>query len=175
MKFSIEKSVEILERTPRVLEELLNDLSDEWITSNEGADSWSPYDIMGHLIHGEKTDWITRMQIILSGREDKSFEPFDRFAQFKNSKGKSIKLLLDEFKQLRKKNIETLNSANITSDQLNLTGIHPEFGEVTLEQLIATWVVHDLSHIVQISRVMAMQYKDEVGPWIEYLPILTRK
>ncbi len=172
MNFSIEKSLDILDRTPEVLLQLLDGLSDEWTTQNEGEDTWSAYDIIGHLIHGEKTDWIIRAQIILSSNEDKNFEPFDRFAQYENSKGKSLPELLKEFKILRRKNIVILKSLMIDREKLEETGIHPEFGEVTLHQLLATWVVHDLNHLYQISRVMAKHYIEDVGPWIAYLKIL---
>lgn len=172
MKFELAKSIEILERTPVVLETMLKGLSGEWIMQNEGPDTWSPFDIIGHLIHGEKTDWIPRMEIILSDKANKQFEPFDRFAQFQSSKGKSIGQLLDEFASLRSANIKKLKSKNLSESDLLKTGIHPAFGEVTLGQLLSTWVVHDLNHIAQVSRVMAKQYKDEVGPWIEYLRVL---
>jgi uncharacterized damage-inducible protein DinB len=167
-------AIEILERTPSVLETLIDGLSDQWITQNEGPDTWSPYDIIGHFIHGEKTDWIARMEIILSDSTDKKFEPFDRFAQLENSKGKSARDLLMEFRELRAENLEKLKSAKGLEDHLHDTGIHPDFGEVTLAQLLSTWVVHDLNHIAQISRVMAHQYKHDVGPWIEYLGILRK-
>ncbi|HNP31915.1 MAG TPA: DinB family protein [Flavobacterium sp.] len=174
MNFSLSKSFEILERTPRVLETFLNGLSEEWIFNNEGGESWSPFDIIGHLIHGEKTDWIARTEIILSDKSDKTFLPFDRFAQFEASQGKTISQLLDEFQDLRNKNLASLKSKNISESDLKKTGIHPAFGTVTLENLLACWVAHDLGHIAQISRVMAKQYKEEVGPWQEYLPILDR-
>lgn len=174
MEFNLNKSIEILERTPQVLEALLTGLSDEWILNNEGDDSWNPFDVIGHLIHGEKTDWLVRTNLILSDKTDKTFAPFDRFAQFENSKGKSISELLKEFQDLRKQNLVALKSKNITTEDLWKTGIHPTFGAVTLEQLLACWVAHDLGHIAQISRVMAKQYKDEVGPWREFLPILDR-
>lgn len=173
MNFDILKSIEVLSRTPDVLEKLLSGLSDEWLYTNEGGESWSPYDIAGHLVHGEKTDWPERTQIILYA-EDKHFRPFDRTAMFEESKGKSINDLLSEFRTLRLKNIEELKSYKLDDDKLNLKGIHPSFGDVTLSQLLSTWVVHDLSHIAQISRVMAKQYKEAAGPWIEYIPILTR-
>ncbi len=174
MKFDLSAALEILERTPKVLETLLGGISDEWAQSNEGIETWSPYDIVGHFIHGEKTDWIPRMKIILKDIEDKQFAPFDRFAQFENSKGKSLNELLEEFKALRKENIKTLRLNHISSSQLIQTGIHPAFGEVNLSQLLSTWVVHDLNHISQITRVMAKQYSDEVGPWKEYLGILNK-
>lgn len=172
MNFTLPKSIEILERTPTVLITMLQNISAGWTSNNEGGESWSVYDIIGHLIEGEKTDWIPRMEIILSDRPNKAFEPFDRFAQFEESKEKSLAQLLDEFKQLRKANIHRLLSKKITDKNMEEKGIHPAFGEITLAQLIATWAVHDLNHIAQISRVMAKQYKAAVGPWVEYLKIL---
>jgi hypothetical protein len=172
MNFTIDRSIEILERTPAVLRALLQDLSDDWILSNEGEGTWSAYDVIGHLIWGEKTDWIPRTEIILSDKEDKAFTPFNRFAQFEESAGKSMMQLLEEFENLRKKNIEILRSKNIDSTILEQKGIHPVFGEVSLSQLLAAWVVHDLDHIVQISRVMAKQYTGATGPWVEYLKVL---
>jgi DinB superfamily len=172
MNFHFEKSIEILEHTPGVLHSLLQNISADWTSNNEGGETWSVYDIVGHLIHGEKTDWVPRAKIILSDKQDKKFELFDRFTQFTNSKGKSLAQLLDEFKLLRNNNIEWLRSAAITDEMLERQGIHPAFGLVTLSQLLSTWVVHDLNHIWQISRVMAKQYKDAVGPWVEYLGIL---
>ena len=150
---------------------MLEGISEEWIFSNEGGDSWSPYDILGHLIHGEKTDWIVRMKIILSVKGTKKFEPYDRFAQFQNEK-RSINELLGDFARLRRENMNILKSAAPDKTMLSLKGIHPEFGEVDLEQLLATWVVHDLGHIAQTARVMARQYKKAVGPWTAYLTIL---
>lgn len=172
MEFDLKKSIEILSRTPVVLEALLDGISEEWIANNEGDNTWSPFDIVGHLIHGEKTDWIIRMEIILSNDKNKEFDSFDRFAQFQDSKGKSLKQLLDEFKVLREKNISVLNSKNLDKNDLKKKGVHPALGEVTLKQLIATWTVHDLGHLAQISRVMAKQYTQEVGPWTQYLSIL---
>lgn len=172
MKFTLSKSIEILERTPDVLIAMLHNLSADWTSKNEGGETWSVFDIVGHLIHGEKTDWIPRMEIILSDKPDKTFKPFDRLAQFEESKGKSLTQLLDEFKRLRNRNIEQLRSKNLTDQNCEEKGIHPAFGEITLSQLISTWTVHDLNHIAQISRVMAKQYKAEVGPWVEYLKIL---
>ncbi len=172
MNFTLEKSIEILQRTPGVLSAMLQGISNEWTSNNEGGDTWSVYDIVGHLIYGEKTDWIPRAEIILSEEEDKTFEPYDRFAQFKESKGKSLQQLLEEFEKLRSKNIEQLLSKSLTTKDLEKTGIHPAFGEVTLTQLLATWAVHDLNHISQIARVMAKQYEAAVGPWREYLGIL---
>lgn len=172
MNFSVEASIKLLQHTPSVLTELLHNLSDEWIISNEGVDTWSPYDVMVHLIHGEKTDWIPRMEIILSDSTDRKFIPFDRMPALDLLHRPDINQLLEEFKQLRTSNLQILSQKNITDQDLIKTGIHPVFGEVTLAQLLATWVVHDLNHLAQISRVMAYQYIDAVGPWIQYLGIL---
>lgn len=174
MKFDLNHSLDILRRTPDVLNTLLSGLSDDWTLPNEGGDTWSAFDVVGHLIHAERTDWIPRMEIILSARENKTFPPFDRFAQFEENKGKSLMMLLAEFKTERQKSIEKLLSKNLTSSDPDKKGIHPALGEVTLRQLLATWVVHDLNHISQISRVMAKQYQGEVGPWVAYLGILNQ-
>lgn len=173
MEFDLKKSIEILSRTPPALEVLLDGINEEWTHNNEGDNTWSPFDILGHLIHGEKTDWIPRMNVILAG-ETNTFESFDRFAQFDASKGKTVRQLLTEFKKLRAENITILESKKLTINLLDKKGIHPAFGEVTLKQLLSTWVAHDLGHIAQVARVMAKQYTNEVGPWKEYLPILTR-
>ena len=172
MQFSIDKSIEILERTPHVLIQLTNNLSADWTMNNEGGETWSVFDVIGHLIHGEKTDWITRMEIILSEGTNKDFEPFDRFAQLEESKGKSLEQLLKEFLVARELSLTKLISFKLTENDFNKTGIHPKFGAVTLSQLIAAWTVHDLDHISQISRVMSKQYKEQSGPWIEYMKIL---
>lgn len=172
MKYSTEKALEILEQTPKTLKSYLGNLSDDWLFANEGNDTWSPYDVVGHLIHGEKTDWIPRLKIILSNSENKTFESFDRFAQFENSKGKTITQILNEFENLRQDNLKVLKQLNLSSEQLKLKGMHPELGEVSISELLACWVTHDLGHIAQISRVMAKQYKNEVGPWVAYIPIL---
>lgn len=172
MEFCLNHTIDVLSRTPKVLRELLFQLPSSWLNSNEGGDSWSPYDIVGHLIHGEKTDWILRTEIILAENVDKQFKPFDREAQFEDSKGKTLENLLDEFEVLRKLNLQKLKDLNISKEDLQRTGVHPHFGEVTLEQLLSTWLVHDLGHIAQIARVMAKQYKASIGPWEEYLPIV---
>jgi uncharacterized damage-inducible protein DinB len=172
MHFQLNRSLAILERTPIVLDVLLRDLSKSWTTPNEGGETWSAFDIVGHLIHGEKTDWIPRMQIILNDGGDKEFVPYDRFAQFEASKGKELTDLLEEFSTLRAGNLKVLRSRQLTASDMSRTGIHPDFGEVTLAQLLATWTVHDLNHIGQIVRVMAKQYQDVVGPWKTYLGIL---
>jgi hypothetical protein len=172
INFNLKEAIEILERTPTVLISLLSGLSERWIYNNEGGESWNPFDIIGHLIHGEKKDWILRAKIILEKGEEKPFEPFDRFAQFKDSEGKTLNGLLEEFAKLRNENIDVLKKLNLDENDFNKKGIHPEFGKVTLRQLLSTWVVHDLSHIKQISRVMAKQYKSEIGPWGTYLPVI---
>ena len=172
MEFSIDKSLQILERTPTVLYHLLNGISTDWTLANEGDETWSAFDVIGHLIHGDKTDWISRAEQILSDEPDKKFKSFDRFAQFENSKGKNLEQLLIEFSEIRIANIKKLCDLKITDKDLQKTGIHPTFGEVTLSQHLSTWVVHDLDHISQISRVMAKQYKEQTGPWIAFLKIL---
>ena len=173
MEFSIDKALEVLRQTPNTIQSLLENLSDEWIFSNEGPKTWSTFDIVGHLIHGEKTDWIPRLNIILY-EENKHFVPFDRFAQFEDSKSKSLQDLLHEFSSLRNENLIYLSSLSLSDTQLKMTGIHPELGTVTAKQLLSTWAVHDLSHIAQITRVLAKQYKNEVGPWTQYISILNK-
>jgi hypothetical protein len=172
MQFDIQRSIEILERTPAVLNELLTGLDAEWIMNNEGPETFSPYDVIGHLIHGEKTDWTVRTKMILEYGNSKTFVPWDRFAQFENSKGKTLQQLLNEFALLRKENLDWLRSLDLSEADLEKKGIHPVLGEVTLKNLLATWVVHDLTHIAQITRVMAKQYKEEMGPWPEFFRIL---
>jgi hypothetical protein len=173
MELQLEQAIEMLNRTPAVLSALLAGVSDAWIRKNEGAESWSPYDIVGHLIHGEETDWIPRAKIILEHGESKPFEPFDRFAMFEKFKGASLEKLLERFAQRRRQSLEALQQINLTPDKLALRGTHPELGVVTMKQLLATWVVHDLGHIRQIARVMAKQYSEVVGPWKAYLSILS--
>ncbi len=173
MKFNFEQAIQILERTPFVVETLLKGLDNDWVMQNEGGETWSAFDIAGHYIHGEKTDWVARMQIIL-GDGDKHFKPFDRFAQFEESKGKTLDQLLGEFDVLRKENLAILKGISFTDEMFDRTGIHPRFGEVTLRQLLSTWVVHDLTHIHQLSRVLAKQYETEVGPWHEFLGVLNK-
>lgn len=174
MDFDLESSIQILERTPAIFHTMLTALPDAWTRSNEGGESWSAYDIVGHLAHGEHDDWIQRAEIILAQGEHRRFTPYDRFAQFETSKGKTLDDLLREFAEARAKNLQTLRSWHLTNAQLQLTGEHPEFGAVTLQQLLSTWVAHDLGHIAQTARVMAKQYGDAVGPWKAYLPVLTR-
>lgn len=173
MKFDLEKSLEILEKTPTVIRVLLSAASKEWVMNNEGAETFSPYDVVGHLISGEKTDWPVRMKMILEFGTAKTFVPYDRFAMFTESIGKSTEELVDEFDQLRKVNIEWLRSLNLSETDFMKKGNHPTFGEVTLAQLVATWVVHDLTHLSQITRVMAKQYKEEIGPWVQFFRLMS--
>ena len=172
MDFDLDETLEILARTPEILRTLLRELPAGWTSGNEGPDTWSPYDVLGHLIHGEKADWIGRARIILDHGESRTFEPFDRFAMFRESAGKTLGELLDQFARLRQRNLETVRGFGLTADHLELRGRHPDFGTVTLGQLLATWAVHDLGHIAQITRVMAKQYAGHVGPWRAYLPVL---
>lgn len=172
MDFDLTNGVAILERTPATLRSLLNGLSPSWTDATEGPDTWSPYVVIGHLIHGERTDWIPRAEIILAQVGDRRFTPYDRFAQFRENQGKPIAQLLDEFGELRARNLATLHGWHLTDAQLALTGVHPEFGDVTLRQLLACWVAHDLGHIVQVARVMAKQYRGAVGPWTAYLSVM---
>ena len=173
MNFNKEQAIAILEKTPVVFKHLFAGLNDEWILSNEGPDTFSPYDVVGHLIHGELTDWVVRAKHILAVGTATSFEPWDRFAQFENSKGKTLDKLLDEFEVIRRENINWLKSVHLAETDLAKKGIHPVLGEVTLKNLLSTWVVHDLTHIAQVTRVMAKQYKDEIGPWTEFFRILS--
>jgi len=170
--FSHSATLEILRRTPATLDAMLAGLSEEWSTATEGPGTWSPFDVVGHLIHGEATDWIPRARRILEDGEARPFEPFDRFAQLETSKGKTLGDLLATFRGLRECNLATLEGWRLTAADLARTGTHPEFGRVTLAQLLATWAVHDLGHISQIVRTMAARYRADVGPWRAYLRIL---
>jgi DinB superfamily len=172
MKYSLERSYGILDRTPAVLQALLSGLPDDWVMPNEGPETFSPYDVIGHLVHGEKTDWTVRTKMILEFGNTKTFERYDRFAQYEESKGKPLQQLLDEFTAIRKENMTWFKALNLTEDDLDRQGMHPVLGDVTLRNLLATWVVHDLTHIAQITRVMAKQYKSEMGPWPEFFRIL---
>lgn len=172
MNFNLARSIEILERTPLVLQTMLKDLHEDWTMNNEGPETFSPYDVIGHLIHGEKTDWRNRTMMILEHGVSKTFVPYDRFAQFEESQDKSLEQVLKEFEELRKDNLNWLRSLSLTETDFDKKGIHPSLGQVTLRQLLSTWVVHDLTHIAQVSRVMAKQYKQEMGPWVEYFRIM---
>ena len=171
MELRIENAIGLLERTPRVVRAMLDGLSDEW-TSGGSETDWAAFDIVGHLVHGESTDWIPRAKIILDQGESVTFVPFDRLAQFEHSQGKTLSVLLDEFDEARRGSLKTLRGWNLTGEQLELKGMHPELGEVNLSQLLSTWVVHDLTHIRQLATSMAKKYSVAVGPWTEYLSIL---
>ncbi len=174
MDFDLTAGIVVLERTPHTLRAMLAGLPPAWTDATEGPETWSPYVIVGHLIHGERTDWIPRAQLILAHGPQRRFTPYDRFAQFRESQGKSLADLLDEFARLRAENLVTLAAWRLTDAQLALEGEHPELGPVTLRQLLATWVAHDLGHVAQTARVMAKQYREAVGPWRAYLPIMDR-
>lgn len=170
--FKLDQAKEILRRTPGTLNALLTDLPDEWTLANEGPDTFSPYDVIGHLIEGEENDWITRARIILEQGEARPFDKFDRFAMYEKSKGKSLPELLARFEELRVENLRQLDEMSLTPELLQKQGTHPALGAVTLSQLLSAWVVHDLGHIRQIVRVMAKQYRDDIGPWTAYLSIV---
>ena len=169
--FDLCDAMAVLERTPGTLTMLLDGLPDTWVRATEGDASWSPYDVIGHLIHGERTDWIPRARHILAGKTD-PFEPFDRTAQFRESQSQRLNELLTTFADLRRENLTALNEMNLRPEDLRKQGLHPELGPVTLGQLLATWVAHDLDHVGQIARTMAKVYKDATGPWSAYLSIL---
>ncbi len=171
-EFSLADAVAILTRTPATLNAWLRGLPDGWVLSGEGKDTWSAFDIMGHLIVGERTDWMPRVRVILENGEARPFDPFDRFAQGRESQGKSLEQLLDEFGRLRRENLTALQALNLRPEDLKRRGRHPALGVVTLSELLATWAVHDLTHVHQLSRVMAHQYRDAVGPWSAYLGVL---
>ena len=173
MTFKLTDSVEVLRRTPVALRALLAGLDDTWIRATEGPDTFSPFDVVGHLIDGEETDWMSRARIILARGPNLTFEPYDRFRHYARNRDRTLASLLDEFTRLRAANLELLTTWNLTARELDLPGEHPGLGRVTLRQLLAAWVVHDLGHIAQISRVMAKRYREEVGPWVPYLPVLT--
>ena len=170
-QLKVDDAVAILERTPSSLSALLNGLPDTWLKATEGDNSWTPYDVIGHLIHGERTDWIPRARHIMAG-ETRPFETFDRTAQFKESQGKSLNELLSTFAHLRQENIAALMAMKLTEEDLNRRGLHPQLGAVTLGQLLATWVTHDLDHVAQVVRTMAKVYTEATGPWIAYVSIL---
>jgi hypothetical protein len=172
MQHNLDQTISLLGRTPAALDAYLRDLPEAWTLRNEGENTWSAFDIVGHLIHGERTDWMPRAKMILQSGESRAFEPFDRRAQERESRGKSLAQLLDEFARLRAENLRELRGLNLGQEQLERRGRHPELGVVTLSQLLATWAVHDLTHLHQISRVMAHQYREEVGPWSAYLGVL---
>jgi hypothetical protein len=174
VKFGFDRAIAVLARTPATLRALLAGLPDEWALEIDRLESWSAFDIVGHLIHGERTEWIPRARMILEHGTSRPFEPFDRFAQEEATKGKSLAELLDTFEELRGQSLRALRSLDLKPAHLDREGTHPELGLVTMKQLLATWAVHDLAHLAQIAELMASQYGSEVGPWRAYLPILER-
>ena len=171
--FALDEAAALLSRTPAALDALLRGLPNGWISAHEGGETWSPFDVVGHLIHGERTDWMARIAIVLEHGEARAFETFDRLAQFSESNGRRLESLLDEFEALRRENLRSLAALRLTEADLDRRGRHPQLGPVTLRQLLATWVAHDLDHVMQVSRVLARQYSDEVGPWRAYLRIIS--
>jgi len=171
-EFNLPEAIVVLTRTPATLKALLSGLPGIWVQSNEGKDTWNSMDIVGHLIAGECNDWMPRVRTLLQHGETRTFDPFDRFARLKESQEKSLEQLLDEFARLRKENLAALEALNLQPEDLTRRGMHPSLGVVTLSELLATWAVHDLTHLHQLSRVMAHQYRDAVGPWSAYLGVL---
>jgi DinB superfamily len=169
---NLQHTISLLTRTPAALDALLRDLPETWTFRNEGENTWSAFDVVGHLIHGERTDWMVRTKIILQSGESRAFDRFDRWAQVRESQGKSLGQLLDEFARLRSENLDELRVLNLQPEDLKRRGRHPVLGVVTLSQLLATWAAHDLTHLHQISRIMAHQYRDVVGPWTQYLGVM---
>jgi hypothetical protein len=172
MDFTLDRTLEILDRTPRVLRVILAGLDQGWTHETYGPGTWSAREVVAHLIHGEVTDWMARVRIVLEHGEVRAFDPFDRAGHVEPSRGKSVPELLDEFETLRQRNLEILRSLRLTEAQLDRRGRHPALGSVTLRNLLATWAVHDLNHIAQICKAMAYQYRDQVGPWEQYLSVL---
>jgi hypothetical protein len=172
MEFDLGHTISLLSRTPAVLNTLLGDLPETWTLRNEGENTWSAFDVVGHLIHGERTDWMPRARMILQSGEAQTFEPFDRWGHVRESQGKSLGQLLEEFGGLRLENLIELRALNLRQEDLERRGRHPALGIVTLSELLATWAAHDLTHLHQISRVMAHQYREAVGPWSAYLGVL---
>jgi len=173
MDFDLARSIEVLERTPPALQGLLGGLSEPWVSGTEGPATFSPFDVVGHLIDGEETDWMPRARIILARGADPRFEPYDRFRHRARNVGRTMSSLLSEFARLRSENLAELRAWGLGPAELGLPGMHPSLGPVTLRQLLAAWVVHDLEHVAQAARVMAKQYGTEVGPWVPFLPVLT--
>ena len=173
MRFALHEAIDVLRRTPATLNALLYGIGNALARRDEGPETFSPFDVVGHLVDGEETDWMTRARIILSDNPDKRFAPYDRFRHKARNVDRTLDSLLAEFTRLRAENLAELAAWNLTEDQLDLGGVHPTFGPVTLRELLATWVVHDLGHIAQIARVLAKQYRGDVGPWTPFLPVLT--
>jgi hypothetical protein len=173
MEFDLDSAIELLRRTPPTLQALLGGLDEQWVRCTEGPETFSPFDVVGHLIDGEETDWIPRARLILAKGANPRFEPYDRFRHRTRNVNRSLSALLTEFTELREANLKLLRAWNLTAAELELGGIHPTLGPVTLRELLASWVAHDLGHIAQVARVMAKQYREAVGPWVPYLPVLT--
>ncbi len=173
MNFDLASSGDVLRRTPSTLAGLLDGLPEPWVRGTEGPETFSPFDVVGHLIDGEETDWMPRARIILARGPEPRFEVYDRFRHWSRNRGRSLGSLLEEFSRLRAANLELLNSYGLTPAELELRGTHPSLGPVTLQQLLAAWVVHDLGHLAQVARVMAKQYREAVGPWVPFMPVLT--
>jgi hypothetical protein len=173
MTFSLEAAEDLLSRTPAMLRSLLGGLDERWARVSEGPETFTPFDVVGHLIDGEETDWVPRARLILASDGNNRFEPYDRFRHLKRNVGRTLDSLLEEFERLRAGNLAVLRGWRLTAGDLELPGIHPTFGVVTLRQLLAAWVVHDLGHLAQAERVIAKQYRSEVGPWVPFLPVLT--
>jgi hypothetical protein len=172
MEQNLQNTIALLSRTPKALDALLRDLSEDWIFRNEGDKTWNAFDVVGHLVHGERTDWMPRARMVLEFGESKTFVPFDRWAQTRKSQGKSLPQLLDEFARLRAENLRELRAMNLRPEDFGRSGRHPALGVVTLSQLLAAWAAHDLTHLHQLSRIMAHQYREAVGPWSAYLGVL---
>jgi len=172
MEQNLQHTISLLSRTPPALDALLRDLPEAWTLRNEGENSWSAYEVVGHLIHGERTDWMPRAKMILQFGESRTFDPFDRWAQARESQGKSLGGLLDEFARLRSENLCELRALNLRAEDMARRGRHPALGVVTLSELLATWAAHDLTHLHQISRIMAHQYRQAVGPWVKFLGVM---
>ncbi len=172
LAFDLDHTIRILSQTPQVLRHLIHGLDDEWLYANEGPDTWSPHEVVAHLIYGEQSDWIPRMRMILSDQEDKTFAPFDRAGHIVLMAGRSMEALLQEFEQWRHENLQILSGLHLQENDLNKTAQHPALGEVTLRQLLASWMVHDMTHLYQITRVVAVQYKEEAGPWKAFMRII---
>jgi len=174
MRFQLDDAIAILSRTPAALDAMLRGLPEAWLLANEGPETWSPFDVVGHLVAGERTDWVPRLRMVLEHGDKQAFEPFNRTAMFEESKGKTIAELLDTFATLRAQNLVTVRALELEPADYKRPGMHPSLGPVTLEQLLATWVTHDMTHLAQISRVLAKQFTDEVGPWRQYIGVLNR-
>jgi hypothetical protein len=173
MEFEMAQAVDVLRRTPGALDVLLRGVDEAWSRATEGADTFSPFDVVGHLIDGEETDWLPRARIILAGGPDPVFAPYDRFRHRARNAGRSLPSLLDEFAALRAAGLAELDGWRLGDAQLGLPGRHPGLGPVTLRQLLSAWVVHDLGHVAQVTRVMAKQYREAIGPWAPYLPVVS--